>query len=204
MMATATPAGARPLALDRHGWLRPGPGVRLAPSPNQDTRPGNEDPYLLVLHNISLPPGVFSGPEVEGLFLNRLDYESHPWLPRLRGLRVSAHFFVRRDGSVIQFVASTRRAWHAGISAFEGRERCNDFSIGIEVEGTDFEPYAEAQYAALAALTAALRVRHPLRAAWGHEHIAPGRKTDPGPHFDWVRYGRENGWLRRQMPPGVG
>lgn len=188
--------------LDRHGWLRPGPGVSLAPSPNQDARPNGEDPYLLVLHNISLPPGAFGGTEVADLFLNRLDYGSHPWLPRLRGLRVSAHFFVRRDGGVIQFVASTRRAWHAGVSVFEGRERCNDFSLGIELEGTDFEPYTGAQYAALARLNAALRARHPLRAVRGHEHIAPGRKTDPGPCFDWERYGRENGWLRRHMPPG--
>lgn len=189
------------LTLDRHGWLRPDPRVRNAPSPNQDARPPLVEPTLLVLHNISLPPGVFGGAEVPDLFLNRLNYDSHPWLTRLRGLKVSAHFFVRRDGGVMQFVATARRAWHAGVSSFEGRERCNDFSIGIELEGTDFEPFTEAQYGMLVELGAALRARHALKAVRGHEHIAPGRKTDPGPYFDWRRYGQEGGWFRRQMPP---
>ena len=191
---------ARTLALDRHGWLKPVPGVAHMPSPNQDSRPGDDPPTLLVIHNISLPPGIFGGPEVTDLFTNRLNHASHPWLERLRGLHVSAHFFVRRDGSIIQFVATTKRAWHAGVSCFEGRERCNDFSIGIELEGTDTTAFTETQYSTLARLTRALRARHPLRAVRGHEHIAPGRKTDPGPCFDWARYGRENGWLRRQLP----
>jgi len=189
------------LHLDRHGWLWAHRGVQRAPSPNHDERPDGVEATLLVIHNISLPPGVFGGPEVIDLFLNRLDYESHPWLPRLRGLHVSAHFLVRRDGGIVQFVSTDKRAWHAGVSRHEGRERCNDFSIGIEMEGADTVPYETAQYERLRALTRTLRTRHPLSAVRGHEHIAPGRKTDPGPAFDWSRYGREAGWLRRQMPP---
>lgn len=190
----------RSLKLDRHGWLQAATGVTLAPSPNCDTRPPGDDASLLVLHNISLPPGRFGGPEVVDFFLNRLDYTSHPWLECIRDLRVSAHFFVRRDGGIVQFVSTYDRAWHAGISMFEGRERCNDFSIGIELEGTDDQAYADAQYAALQRLLPALRARHPLRAVRGHEHIAPQRKTDPGPAFDWKRFGRECGIQRRYLP----
>jgi AmpD protein len=188
------------LVLDHHGWLKPHPGVRIEASPNRDLRPGAEAPYLLVIHHISLPPNQFGGPEVADLFMNRLDYSAHPWLEQLRGLHVSAHFFIRRDGKVIQFVPTTQRAWHAGVSSFEGRERCNDFSIGIELEGTGSLPYTDAQYETLASLNTALCVRHPLRAVLGHEHIAPGRKTDPGPSFDWLRFGLETGWPRRLMP----
>lgn len=155
---------------------------------------------LLVIHNISLPPGVFGGTQVIDFFLNRLDYSSHPWLARLRGVTVSAHFFIRRDGSIVQFVSTNKRAWHAGVSRFEQRTACNDFSIGIELEGADTTPYADAQYLALSQLTPVLRARHPLKAARGHEHIAPGRKTDPGVAFDWGRFGAECGWLRRDLP----
>lgn len=189
------------LTLDRHGWLRPHAHVVHAPSPNHDLRPAGDDAWLLVIHNISLPPGVFGGTEVVDLFLNRLDHDAHPWLARLRGLTVSAHFFIRRDGGIVQFVSTQERAWHAGVSSFDGRARCNDFSIGIELEGTDTVPYSPEQYRALQALTPALRAAHPIKAVRGHEHIAPGRKTDPGPSFDWSRYGRDNGWLRRQLPP---
>ncbi|GAB1576200.1 1,6-anhydro-N-acetylmuramyl-L-alanine amidase AmpD [Bordetella petrii] len=154
-----------------------------------------------MIHNISLPPGEFGGPHVAGLFLNRLDYGAHPWLDRLRGLRVSAHFFVRRDGAIVQFVSTEARAWHAGVSRFGARERCNDFSLGIELEGTDTLPYTDAQYTALAKLARVLRARYPLRAAWGHEHIAPGRKTDPGPAFNWARFGRAAGFPRRMLAP---
>jgi len=189
------------LMLDRHGWLKPAAGLRHSPSPNFDRRPRGVDASLLVLHNISLPPGQFGGTEIVDLFLNRLDCAAHPWLERLRGLTVSAHFLVRRDGQVVQFVSTLDRAWHAGVSRFEERERCNDFSIGIELEGTDNTPYADVQYQVLKRLTQALRARHPLRAVRGHEHIAPGRKTDPGPAFQWGRYGRDCGWFRRQMPP---
>lgn len=190
-----------PLVLDRHGWLKTRPGVKLEPSPHCDERPDGTQAFLLVIHNISLPPGAFGGPEIIDLFLDRLDYTSHPWLEQLRGLHVSAHFLIRRDGDIVQFVSTDQRAWHAGVSQFEGRQRCNDFSIGIELEGTDTLPYTDEQYAALKRLTQALKNQYPLRAVRGHEHIAPGRKTDPGPAFDWVRYGRESGWLRRQMPP---
>lgn len=190
------------LKLDRHGWLKTAPGVGLAPSPNHDARPAGQDAYLLVVHNISLPPGQFGGPEVVDFFLNRLDYGSHPWLERLRGLRVSAHFLIRRNGGIVQFVSTHDRAWHAGVSVFEERERCNDFSIGIELEGTDTLPYTDAQYAMLHRLLPALRARHPLKAVRGHEHIAPSRKTDPGPAFDWKRFSYENGIQRRYLPPG--
>lgn len=192
----------RVLRLDRHGWLHAAPSTRLAPSPNFDARPPGQDAYLLVLHNISLPPGQFGGPEVVDFFLNRLDHSSHPWLERIRDVHVSAHFLIQRDGEIVQFVSTYDRAWHAGVSMFEERERCNDFSIGIELEGTDTIPYTDEQYATLRRLLPALRARHPLRAVRGHEHIAPGRKTDPGPAFDWKRFGRENGIQRRYLPPG--
>lgn len=188
------------LQLDRHGWLKARPGVTLAPSPNHDARPAGQDAYLLVIHNISLPPGCFGGPEIVDFFQNRLAYDSHPWLERLRGLRVSAHFLIRRDGAIVQFVSTHDRAWHAGVSTFEERERCNDFSIGIELEGTDALPYTDAQYAALRGLLPSLQARHPLRAVRGHEHIAPLRKTDPGKAFDWCRFGRENNIQRRHLP----
>jgi len=190
-----------PLQLDRHGWLRDAPGVRREPSPNCDARPAGAQVSLLVIHNISLPPGRFGGPWVQALFANTLDCAAHPWFARLRGLRVSAHFFIRRDGGIVQFVPGDARAWHAGVSRHAGRERCNDFSLGIELEGTDLLPYADAQYDALARLVPALRSRYPLAAVRGHEHIAPGRKTDPGPAFDWARFARRCGWPRRQLPP---
>ena len=190
------------LHLDRHGWLIAGPSVTLLPSPNVDRRPAGTQVSLLVLHNISLPPGRFEGPCVADLFLNRLDYGAHPWLERLRGLRVSAHFFIRRDGSVIQFASTDARAWHAGVSRFGSRERCNDFSVGIELDAAATVPYTDAQYATLAKLTRVLRARHPIACVRGHEHIAPGRKTDPGPAFRWSRFGREAGLARRALPPG--
>ncbi len=188
------------LRLDRHGWLEPGRNVTLAPSPNHDRRPAGAQVSLLVVHNISLPPGQFGGPYVQALFQNTIDLNDHPWFVNLTGLRVSAHFFVRRDGSIVQFVSTERRAWHAGVSSYKGRERCNDFSIGIEVEGTDVMPYLDDQYATLAALWPVLKARYPLAAVRGHEHIAPGRKTDPGGAFDWVKYGQTSGVARRLLP----
>lgn len=167
------------------GWSR---GVRRVPSPNFDVRAADTLIDLLVIHNISLPPDQFGGPYIADLFTNRLDCDAHPYFDQLRALRVSAHFLIRRDGEVIQFVSANDRAWHAGVSSFCGRERCNDFSIGIELEGTDFVPFEEAQYDALAELTWALRARYPLTDVAGHEHIAPGRKTDPGPFFDWAHF----------------
>lgn len=176
------------LRIGDSGWLAPAAGVLRRPSPNHDERPDGEDPSLLVIHNISLPPGVFEGDAIIEFFQNRLDFTTHPWFENIRDLRVSAHFLIRRDGTIVQFVPTTLRAWHAGASCFQGRERCNDFSIGVELEGTDTLPYTDAQYVRLSALAAAIRSRHPIRWVQGHEHIAPGRKTDPGPAFDWERF----------------
>jgi len=171
--------------IDADGWSS---GVERQASPNCDTRAPGTVVDLLVIHNISLPPSQFGGPYIADLFGNRLDCDAHPYFDQLRTLRVSAHFLIRRDGHVMQFVSANDRAWHAGASNFCGRERCNDFSIGIELEGTDFDPFEDAQYEALADLVLALRMRYPLTDVAGHEHIAPGRKTDPGPHFDWDRF----------------
>ncbi len=173
-----------PRDLDASGWLI---GARHLPSPNCDARPAGTAIELIVIHNISLPPGQFDGDAVIDLFTNRLDWDAHPYYQGIRGLEVSAHFFVRRDGSLIQFVPCALRAWHAGASNWQGRERCNDFSIGIELEGSDDLPFAEAQYAALIPLLAMLKAAYPIRAVVGHSDIAPGRKTDPGPHFAWQR-----------------
>jgi N-acetyl-anhydromuramoyl-L-alanine amidase len=145
---------------------------------------------LLVVHNISLPPGEFGGDAIIELFTNRLDAASHPGFDALAALRVSAHFLIRRDGSLLQFVPCGLRAWHAGLSSWRGRERCNDFSIGVELEGTDQLAYANTQYATLARLTRALRRRYPIVDVAGHDQIAPGRKTDPGVAFDWGYYRR--------------
>ncbi|NKI72019.1 1,6-anhydro-N-acetylmuramyl-L-alanine amidase AmpD [Collimonas pratensis] len=169
------------------GWCRPDEVVRQS-SPNCDDRPAGSAIDLLLIHNISLPPGQFGGPYIADLFGNRLAYDAHPYFEQLRPLRVSSHFLIVRDGGVIQFVSANQRAWHAGVSSFEGCERCNDFSIGIELEGSDFEEFSVMQYGALAALTHALQLRYPLTAVAGHEHVAPGRKTDPGPFFDWAQY----------------
>lgn len=168
-------------------------GADYIPSPNQDERPAGMAVELLVIHNICLPPGVFGGDAVIDLFLNRLDPRAHPYYETIAGLRVSAHFFIRRDGALLQFVPCTRRAWHAGQSSWRGRERCNDFSVGIELEGIDDLAFSDAQYERLAALATALYARYPITASVGHSDIAPGRKTDPGPAFDWPRYSREIG-----------
>lgn len=175
------------LKLDAQGWLS---GVRHIASPNCDARPLGERVSLVVIHNISLPPGEFGGPGVEALFSNRLDPAAHPYYAQIQGLRVSAHFFIRRDGELIQFVPCGLRAWHAGVSQWQGREQCNDFSVGIELEGTDTEPFTTAQYESLDIVLSALRRTYPITDIVGHSDIAPGRKTDPGPFFDW---GRLNG-----------
>ncbi len=171
--------------LDADGWCA---AARRVPSPNCDDRSAGSALDLLIIHNISLPPGEFGGDCIEALFCNRLDYTAHPYFEQLRPLRVSAHFLVRRDGSLLQFVPTLRRAWHAGASTFAGRSHCNDFSIGIEMEGTDTQPFEPAQYRTLVGLSLALQARHALAAVVGHEHVAPGRKTDPGPFFDWQAY----------------
>lgn len=160
-------------------------GARQVPSPNCDDRVGGEPITLLVVHSISLPPGEFGGESVERLFTNRLDANAHPYFAGLKGMRVSAHFFVRRGGTIVQFVPVGRRAWHAGTSSWRGRARCNDFSVGVELEGTDDAAFEAAQYVRLAELVRALRSRLPLREIAAHSDIAPGRKSDPGPLFDW-------------------
>jgi len=163
-------------------------GIAYIPSPNYDERPIDTPIELVVLHSISLPPGEFGGCGVIELFTNRLDPAAHPYYETIQHLKVSAHFFIRRDGETIQFVPCSKRAWHAGLSQWQGRERCNDFSIGIELEGSDAQLFAEPQYRALADLTTALRARYPIQDIVGHADIAPGRKTDPGPCFDWQWY----------------
>lgn len=173
-----------PMHIDAEGLLV---GGEYIPSPNCDPRPSGEI-ELLVIHNISLPPGQFGGDGVQCLFTNTLDADAHPYYRTIAGLKVSAHFFVRRDGYVVQFVSCLDRAWHAGLSCWQGRSRCNDFSIGIELEGTDDLPFTDAQYLALGKLSAALRSAYPIRGIAGHSDIAPQRKTDPGPCFDWLRY----------------
>ena len=156
-------------------------------SPNQDARPDDSDLSLVVIHNISMPPGQYGGNGVIELFTNTLDSDGHPYYAEVHQLKVSSHFFIRRDGELIQFVACSQRAWHAGVSNWQGRERCNDFSVGIELEGSDADTFEDAQYDVLNCLLATLKKTYPITDIVGHSDIAPGRKTDPGPHFDWSR-----------------
>ncbi len=162
-------------------------GVAFIASPNCDDRPADSTIDLLVIHNISLPPGQFGGPGIVDLFTNNLDPAAHPYYREIAERRVSAHFLLRRDGELIQFVPCAKRAWHAGVSSWCGRRRCNDFSIGIELEGTDHVPFEDVQYARLAELTLALKRKYAIADIAGHSDIAPGRKTDPGPCFEWAR-----------------
>jgi AmpD protein len=157
-------------------------------SPNCDERPADVEISLLVIHNISLPPDEFGGNGVIELFTNQINPQAHPYYQSLQELKVSAHFFIRRDGTIIQFVPCVKRAWHAGVSNWQGMERCNDFSLGIELEGSDLTPFTNAQYASLTTLTQCLCDQYPIRHIAGHADIAPGRKTDPGPCFDWKEY----------------
>jgi AmpD protein len=159
-------------------------------SPNQDERPDGCVPELIVIHGISLPPGSFGGPEIEQLFTNRLDWDAHPYFQEIRGMQVSSHLLIRRDGSLLQFVPFQRRAWHAGDSRFRGKKRCNDFSLGIELEGSDDASYTDRQYETLAPVIRAIIDAYPAlsaRSIAGHCDISPGRKSDPGPAFDWLR-----------------
>jgi len=160
---------------------------RIVDSPNQDERPAGSEISLLVVHSISLPPGEYGGDAIERLFTSRLDPAAHPYFREIAGLRVSSHFLIRRDGELLQFVPIERRAWHAGASSWRGRERCNDFSIGVELEGSDAGEFTDAQYLRLTALVQALKAALPLRDIAAHSDVAPGRKTDPGPGFDWPR-----------------
>jgi AmpD protein len=172
-------------AIDESGWHG---DARIVPSPNFNERPGDGTLSLIVVHNISLPPGEFGTGAIDDLFCNTLDCAAHPFFEELRGLQVSAHFLVDRAGGLTQFVSCNARAWHAGRSSWAGRAECNDYSVGIELEGTDTDPYEAAQYDTLARLVADLRARYPglgRGAIAGHSDIAPGRKTDPGPSFRW-------------------
>jgi N-acetyl-anhydromuramoyl-L-alanine amidase len=178
------------------GWIT---SARKVPSPHFNQRPENEVPSVLIIHNISLPPGEFGGPWIDRLFTGTLPADAHPYFADIAHLRVAAHCLIRRDGELVQYVSFDQRAWHAGASQFEGRENCNDFSMGIELEGTDTLPYTDAQYATLAQVTELLIQHYPLAVEriTGHSDIAPGRKTDPGPAFDWVRYKHA---LKRENP----
>lgn len=170
---------------DEQGWFS---GVRRIASPNFGARPRRMPISLLIIHSISLPPNEFGGKGIEQLFTNSLNAEEHPYYEQLSGLRVSSHFLIRRNGEIIQFVPCLRRAWHAGVSLWQGRTRCNDFSIGIEIEGSDFVPFENSQYRSLIYLTRRLQRTYRFSDIAGHSDVAPGRKTDPGPHFDWKRF----------------
>lgn len=181
----------------RKGWLDK---ARACPSPNFGPRPAGVDIDLALIHSISLPPGVYGGDEIERLFTNRLDWDAHPYFQQIRGLEVSSHFVLRRDGELLQFVSCEDRAWHAGRSVWRGRENCNDYSIGIELEGLEGETFEPAQYDVLVMLLQRLARDYPLRGVVGHEHVAPGRKQDPGPGFDWARLKSQLGWPAPYFP----
>ncbi len=184
-------------ALWQEGWYR---FARRADSPNFGPRPEGASIDLIVVHSISLPPGRYGGEEVQQLFCNTLDWDAHPYFQSIRGLKVSAHFYIRRGGELWQFVSCDQRAWHAGASSHQGRENCNDFSIGIELEGLEGQPFEPSQYEALAGLSAAIAQAYPIRHLAGHEHIAPGRKADPGAGFDWPQMRRSLGWPSSAFP----
>lgn len=191
--------------MDRKDWVVDTSGVLPAatqiPSPNCDARPPGCGIELIVIHSISLPPGCFGGSAIKDLFTNCLDTAADPYFQEIAGLQVSSHFLIRRDGELVQFVPCLQRAWHAGASQWRSRERCNDFSIGIELEGSDEMPFEEPQYRVLARLIEALREAYPIADCVGHCDIAlpPGRKTDPGPHFQWARVGTPVRTARRQL-----
>jgi N-acetyl-anhydromuramoyl-L-alanine amidase len=189
------PALAPKFHVDRSGIVR---AAAQIPSPNFDDRPAGTRITLVVVHGISLPPGEFGGPWIVELFTNRLNNAAHPYFATLAGQKLSTHFLIRREGSIAQFVPCAYRAWHAGVSSWRGHDQCNDYSIGVELEGTDEVPYTELQYAALAALTRALKRRYPIRDVVGHCDIAPGRKSDPGPSFDWKLFRRLSAPRRRR------
>lgn len=174
-----------------HGWYR---RAHALPSPNFGPRPPGTAIDLAVVHSISLPPGQYGGDEVQALFTNTLDWDAHPYFQQIRGIEVSSHFYVRRDGALWQFVSVDDRAWHAGRSSFRGRDNCNDYSVGIELEGLEGERFTARQYERLDRLIRALAAHYPIAAVTGHEHIAPGRKHDPGPGFDWAHLQRGLGW----------
>lgn len=175
---------AEPTSLWDKGWYSP---AQRLDSPNYGPRPSGACIDLLVIHSISLPPGQYGGQEVQALFTNQLDWDAHTYFSQIRGLQVSSHFYIRRDGSLWQFVSADDRAWHAGQSEYRGRPQCNDDSIGIELEGLEGDVFENAQYEQLSRLCLDLHRHYPIAHIAGHEHIAPGRKHDPGAGFDWVR-----------------
>ena len=203
---TTTPPPTEPTrsptadALWAQGWYR---FARHAPSPNFGPRPPQAVVDLVVLHSISLPPGQYGGDGVQQLFSNRLDWDAHPYYGTIRGLEVSAHFYIRRDGALWQFVSGDDRAWHAGRSHYRGRDNCNDDSIGIELEGLEGDRFEDAQYETLLSLLAAIAQQYPVIHIAGHEHIAPGRKADPGPGFDWAALRRALPWPDTAFPPAT-
>lgn len=182
------------------GWHRP---AHRLDSPNCGPRPPGSEVSLVVIHSISLPPGIYGGDAIEQLFTNRLDWSAHPYFEQIRGAEVSAHFLIRRDGELIQFVSADDRAWHAGKSSWQGRDNCNDYSIGIELEGLEDHPFEPAQYTRLTQLLHAIAQAYPIRHVVGHEHIAPGRKRDPGVAFSWSTLQKNLGWPDRYFPAGA-
>jgi AmpD protein len=192
--------GSPVIALWQEGWYR---FARHLRSPNQGPRPASARIDLIVLHSISLPPGQFAGNAVQRLFMNRLDWNEHPYYKAMEGLRVSSHFFIRRDGELWQFVDCDQRAWHAGVSHYRGRDNCNDDAIGVELEGLEGGTFEPMQYETLASLAAALLQRYPITHIAGHEDVAPGRKFDPGPGFDWSELQKGLGCGVQSLPPRV-
>ena len=194
--AEAGPAGA----LWQAGWYA---FARRLPSPNFGPRPAAAPVDLIVVHSISLPPGEYGGQEVQQLFTNTLDWSAHPYFRQIEGIQVSSHFYIRRNGELWQFVGCDDRAWHAGQSQYRGRDNCNDDSIGIELEGLEGEAFDPAQYETLADLCAAIAQHYPIEHVAGHEHIAPGRKLDPGPCFEWKALQNALGWPSARFPAAV-
>jgi AmpD protein len=185
----------------RNGWYE---AARHVPSPNHGRRPAGAPIDLAVLHSISLPPGQYGGPEIEQLFTNQLDWQAHPYFQQIQGLEVSAHFLIRRDGELLQFVSVDDRAWHAGRSSWRGRDNCNDYAVGIELEGLEHHPFESEQYDTLAVLLQAMADHYPeLRHVAGHEHVAPGRKEDPGRAFDWTGLRQRLAWPDEAFPDGI-
>jgi N-acetyl-anhydromuramoyl-L-alanine amidase len=197
-LSIGTAMKADPMStLWRNGWYR---FAKHTPSPNFGPRPENTSIDLVVVHSISLPPGQYGGNEIEALFTNTLDWDTHPYFQQIRGAEVSAHFVIRRDGALIQFVSCDDRAWHAGRSSFQGRDNCNDFSIGIELEGLEGRTFDDAQYETLSSLCAAIAQQYKLHHIAGHEHVAPDRKKDPGLGFDWQLLQQSLGWCDESFP----
>ncbi len=194
MTKSGTPSGP----VWQGGWLH---SAHHLASPNFGPRPALAVIDLVVLHSISLPPGVYGGDEVQAFFTNQLDWSQHPYYRQIEGMQVSAHFYVRRSGEIWQFVSCDDRAWHAGQSCYRGRDNCNDDSIGIELEGLEGDTFEPAQYTALTALIPALAQRYPIAHIAGHEHIAPGRKMDPGPGLDWALLRHTLGLAPHYFPP---